>query len=214
MICQFKEREFVYFASGQVKTLPEQALHDSYLIVPDGSVEGWNRLARLQRSMGFIQGLSAVPQIQQNINYEPIVREAISSYDGRMVQSAFVPSNQKGANEYEDQVEVINTLLAPYNRPPFPAPVKPNEDQAARIKACIDWIEGCHKYGINVEPALVQNVTQHMDARFGLLQKQNPQAAQQLAGMYAQVLKAHETAGVPPQQQQAPQQPQLPPQTA
>jgi hypothetical protein len=61
---------------------------------------------------------------------------------------------------------------------------------------------------IPVEPDAVQRVTQHMDARFGLLMKQNPDAAKQLAQMYAQVLQAHQQAGLPMQPPQANAQPQ------
>jgi hypothetical protein len=123
LICQFKQRDFSYYAAGEVNELPEQALHDSYMLTPDGSVEGWNRLARLQKALGFAQGIAQIPQLAANVDFAPIAKEVIASYDARMVQTAYMPTNQKGSLEYQSRKsKAINSLLAPFNRPTFPMP--------------------------------------------------------------------------------------------
>ncbi len=192
MLVQFRGKELSYYAAGQVNQLPEQVLHDAYLIAPDGSPDGWNRMARFQKALGLAQVTNGVPYV----NPEPIWREVLASYGGGMVQKAFVPANQKGQSEYEDQAEKINSLLVPGSgKPPFPVTVKPQDDHASRIKANIDWLHAAGKMGVPLDPngarALQQNTAQHIQ----MLNQQNPAAAKQIT----QLLMQMESAGQPQQ---------------
>lgn len=195
MICQFKQRDFTYFAANQTNTLPEQALHDQYLITPDGSPDGWNRLARFQKAVVGIQTFNGNP----NVNMEVLTKEALTAWDGRIALKAFVPSNLKGADEYVSEVIEINAMLAPApGRPSFPAPVKPSEDHATRIKADIDWLMACAQLKVPVDPMAKMRVQQHMAQHFQYLQQQNPDAANQLRAMLQQMEQASMAAQVPP----------------
>lgn len=184
MLVQFNSRDWSYFAAGETNTLPEQALHDAYLIVPDGSVDGWNRLARMQKALALLQSVMGNP----NVNPEPITKEILAAYGENMVQKAFVPSNQKGQTEYEDQAEKINSLLVPGSgKPPFPVRVKPQDDHVSRIKANVDWLHAAGKLGVpldvNGARAVQQNTAEHIQ----MLQQQNPEAAGQIKQMLMQM---------------------------
>ncbi len=205
MIVQFKEREFLYYASGQLGQLDQSALHDAYLITPDGSPDGWNRLARFQKAIAAMQTFAGNP----NSSNEYWTKEAMAAYDGKaIIKGGFVPTNLKGADEYTEQLILIDTMLAPgADKPNFPAPIKPTEDQASRIKACIDWIQATEVLKLPQHPSEVQRVLKHMDERFGILKKQNPEAAQQLGQMLAQVLNP-QPQGQPGNVAPMPQQPQ------
>lgn len=192
MICQFKQRDFSYYAAGETNTLPEQALHDQYLIQPDGSPDGWNRQARFQKSLALAQATAG----QQSVDPEPIWKEVLNSYDGRMALKAFVPSNLKGASEYEDQASEILLLTA---MPPFPVTVQPQQDQATRIKCIVDWMHAAGAMGVPVQPSARALVQQNLMQRLQILQKQNPQAAAQIK----QMLQQMETAPMQPQGQPA-----------
>jgi hypothetical protein len=193
--CQYKERDFVYLATSKLNTLPQQALHDKYLIEPDGSPEGWNRTLRFQKAMAGMQSFGGNPFV----NMEPITREALAAWDGRMVQKAFVPANLKGKKEAEDEVQEINSLLAPPpGRPSFPASVEPGEDHVARTQAIIQWLEACMHMNTPVDPIARQRVQQHLAEHLQILQQQNPAAAKQVKAMLAQF------------EQQSAQQPQAP----
>src|ERR1700723_578588 len=188
MICQFKERDFAYYAAGEIGTLPEQALHDQYIITPDGSPEGWNRLQRFQKAIGAMQTFDKNP----NVDPEVLTKDALNAYDGRMALKAFIPTNLKGASEYEDEALIISSLIVPGSgKPAFPATVKPNEDQPSRIKAIIDWM---HAAGVKGTPIDQQSKTvlhQRLVQRLQILKQQNPQAAKQIE----QSLKNMEQAG-------------------
>lgn len=194
MICQYKERDFAYYAAGEVKQLPKQVVHDAYLIAPDGSPDGWNRVARLQKAISLAQTTNGVPFV----NPEPIWREVLAAYGDNMVQKAFVPSNQRGLSEYEDQAQKINSLLVPGSgKPPFPVTVKPQDDHASRIKANIDWLHAAGKLGVPLDPrgavAIQQNTAQHI----AMLREQNPAAAKDVTLLIQQMEMAGQPAAQP-----------------
>lgn len=187
LICQFKARDFSYFAADEIQSLPQEALHDQYLITPDGSPDGWNRTARFQKAIAAMQVFNGNP----NVDGEVLTKEALNAYDGRVALKAFVPSNLKGASEYEDEAVEINSLLAPGSgKPPFPAVVKPNEDHASRIKALVDWLHAAGTLGTPVDPNGRQRVQQHLAQHLQFLEKQNPSAAGQIKQMLAQMENA------------------------
>lgn len=174
MAVQFKEHlSFQYYAASKTGEMPQQALHDQYLIMPDGSPEGWNRMQRFQKAVAAMQTFGGNP----NVDSEVLTKDALTAYDANMAQKAFVPTNIKGASEYEDQAMEILLLTA---NPPFPVTVQPQQDHLSRIKCIIDWMHAAGKTGKPPTPGAVQlvqaNLKQHMD----FLQKQNPQAAKQL----------------------------------
>jgi len=188
MIVQFKERDFTYFAAGEVKALPEQALHDSYLIQPDGSPDGWNRMARFQKALGLLQAVPGNP----NVNPEPITKELLAAYGEGMVEKAFVPTNQKGAAEYEDQAEKINSLLVPgAGKPPFPVMVKPQDDHVSRIKCNVDWLHAAGKLRLPVDPMGARSIQQNTAQHIQMLEQMNPSAAREIKQLLVQM----ETAG-------------------
>ena len=200
MICQYKERDFTYYATGTVSTLPEQALHDQYLITPDGSPDGWNPQLKFQKAMAALQAFQGNP----NVDMEVLTKAALNAFDGRTAQKAFVPTNMKGASEYEDQAMEILLLTAAV---PFPVSIQPQQDQPSRIKCIIDWLHAANAMHIPVSAAGKLRVHQNLAQRLQLLAQENPQAAKQIKAQLQQM----EQAAPATQGQQPPQQP--PPQT-
>lgn len=187
MICQYKERDFSFYAAGSIATLPQEALHDQYIITPDGSPEGWNPFARFQKAMSGLQAFGGNP----NVDMEVLTEEALRAYDGRIALKAFVPTNIKGASEYEDEAVEINSLLAPGSgKPAFPAQAKPNEDHPSRIKAILDWLHAAGQLRTPVDPIAIQRVHQHLAQHLQFLKQQNPQAAKQLIRQISMMEKA------------------------
>lgn len=195
LLVQFKERELAYYMGGELGTLPPQALHDNYLIMPDGSPDQWDKQQRAQATLADLQSFAGNP----NVNIEVLTKRALAARDGRLAKTAFVPTNQKGASEYEDEVIEINGLMAPPpGRPSFPAVVKPGEDHASRLKACVDWLHACGQMQTPVDPVARQRVQEHMALHWQYLKQTQPEAAKQLVAQLAQM------------EQQAAQQPPAP----
>ena len=189
LMVQFKAMDFSYYAAGTIGQLPEQALHDAYLIFPDGSPDGWNRQKRVQMATQRLQAFAGNP----NVSMEELTREALAADDPRLAMKVFIPTNQKANSEAEDEALEILVLAEGY-----PAAVMPGEDHATRILVDLGWLA---KQGLNnvpVDPTARQRVQEHMALHWQYLQKTNPDAAKQLAIKIQQEM----TAVAQPQQPQ------------
>ncbi len=203
MMVQFKEREFSYYAAGQCSVLPEQALHSSYMITPDGSPDAWNPQARFQKYLMAMQAFQGNPFV----NMEVLTKAALNAFDGRVALKAFVPQDQQGADEYRQQIIEINSLLAPApGRPAFPDPVKPSQNQVVRIKAIMDWMHAAGVMGTPVDPMAKQRLQQNLAMRLEMLKKQNPAAAKQVQAMIQQMEQPQQASPQAPMGQQQIQQ--------
>lgn len=200
LICQFKERDYVYYSTGQLNTLPEQALHDSYLITPDGSPDGWNRQAKLQREVMLMNTFAQLP----NSNPDYWVKRAMSAADGQAALQGFIPTGLKDQNEAEAQAMELLLLTA---MPPYPAKVEPQQNQLVRIQTILQWLEAAHHLGKPMNPQAQQLIFQNLGQRMQILHQQNPaahKAAAQLIQQMEQAL-AQAPAGASPQAQVQPQ---------
>jgi hypothetical protein len=178
LILQFKRQDYTYWAAGEVGTLPEQAMHDAYLIDVDGSPDGWNRAARFQKAVARMQVFAGNP----NVNMEELTRDALAADDGRLAQKAFIPSQMKAATEAEDEAMEIGIL-----QDGFPAVVTPGEDHATRIKVLVGWMLKQQAMNVPVDPLAQQRVQQHLAAHWQYLQQAQPQAAKQVAAEIQQM---------------------------
>jgi hypothetical protein len=172
LLCQFKGGDFSFYAAGNIGTLPEAALHDEYLIFPDGAPDGWNRQKRLQMAIARLQAF----QGNQNVSMEELTKEALYADDPRLALKAFIPTNQKANSEAE--AEAIDILVL---KEGYPAAVLPGEDHATRILVDLGWLQKQGQIGAPVDPIARERVQQHMALHWQYLKQTNPTAAKELA---------------------------------
>ena len=172
LLVMFKGEDFSFYAAGKIGTLPEQALHDRYLIFPDGSPDGWNRAKKSQLAIQRLQAFAGNP----NVSAEELTKEALYADDPRLALKAFIPTNQKANSEAEDEAVEILVLAEGY-----PAAVMPGEDHATRIMVDLGWLSKQAINNVPIDPVARQRVQEHMAVHWQYLQKTNPQAAKQLA---------------------------------
>ncbi|HEV2319932.1 MAG TPA: hypothetical protein VGV18_09290 [Verrucomicrobiae bacterium] len=178
LLCQFKGTDFSYYAAGNTGTLPEAALHDAYLIFPDGAPDGWNRQKRLQTAIARLQAFQNNP----NVSMEELTKEALYADDPRLALKAFIPTNQKANSEAE--AEALDILVL---KEGYPAAVMPGEDHATRILVDLGWLQKQGQVGAPVGPAdpatmiARERVQQHMALHWQYLKQTNPTAAKLLA---------------------------------
>jgi hypothetical protein len=133
-----------------------------------------------------------------------MTQNALNALDGRTAQKAFLPTNVKAASEYEEQVIVINAVLAPGGgKPPHPATVKPEQDHIARIKANAEWMISMTQLQIPVEPMSRQAIMDNTKAHYEMLKQINPDAIAQVDQMILQIeqqaMQPPTVASAPPQ---------------
>lgn len=195
LLIQFKGTDFSFYAAGNIATLPEAALHDSYLIFPDGSPDGWNRQKRMQLALARMQAY----QGNQNVSMEELTKEALAADDPRIALKAFIPTNQKANSEAEDEALEILVLQEGY-----PAAVMPGEDHATRIMVDLGWLAKQGAQNVPVNPVARQRVQEHMAVHWQYLRQTNPTAAKMLAQKIAAEMQPKRPALAAPQMQPQP----------
>ncbi len=187
LLVQFSSGDFSYYAAGNIGVLPESALHDEYMIFPDGAPDGWNRQKRLQMAIARLQAF----QGNQNVSMEELTREALYADDPRLALKAFIPTNQKASSEAE--AEALDILVL---KEGYPAAVLPGEDHATRIMVDLGWLEKQGQTGAPVDPIARQRVQEHMAMHFQYLKQTDPAAAKQLAQKIAGAERQRRAAAV------------------
>ena len=179
LLVQFKSADFSYYAAGRIGVLPDAALHLSYLIMPDGSPDGWNAQRKAQRALARLQAYQGNP----NVSAEELTKEALYADDPRLALKAFIPTNQKANSEAEDEAVEILVLAEGY-----PAAVMPGEDHATRILVDLGWLAKQGMVGAPVDPVARQRVQEHMALHWQYLEKTDPDAAKQFKAKIAQAI--------------------------
>ncbi|HEV2452818.1 MAG TPA: hypothetical protein VGY98_01060, partial [Verrucomicrobiae bacterium] len=190
LLCQFKGADFAYYAAGGgsggatgapgIGMLPEAALHDGYMIFPDGAPDGWNRQKRLQMAIARLQAFQNNP----NVSMEELTKEALYADDPRLAMKAFIPTNQKANSEAE--AEAIDILVL---KEGYPAAVLPGEDHATRILVDLGWLQKQGQIGAPVDPVARQRVQEHMQMHWQYLKQTDPKTAKELGQKIAQMEK-------------------------
>jgi len=181
LLAQFKGGDFSYYAAGRLGVLPEAALHLSYLIMPDGSPDGWNAQRKAQRALARLQAYQGNP----NVSAEELTKEALYADDPRLALKAFIPTNQKANSEAEDEAVEILVLAEGY-----PAAVMPGEDHATRILVDLGWLSKQGLHGVPVDPVARQRVQEHLALHWQYLRKTDPEAAKDLGRKIAMEISA------------------------
>jgi len=189
---QFKPSRVTYFIGGELKQLPEQAMHDQYLVIPAGG--NGTKQERLQRAVSRFQLFKGAP----NIDQDELARGVIAADDARLVQKLVLGQMVRKGKESEDEAMEIGIMILG-----FPATVAPGEDHVTRIQILIGFLQKQHVTGAPVDPIAQQRILQHLAQHFEYLQKLQPQVASQLK---KQVMAMEQQATQPSNVAQLPQQ--------
>jgi hypothetical protein len=171
LMLQFKREDLSYLANGELKMMPEQALHEAYMLVPGGRSDAWNRQQNFGRAVARLQMFKGAP----NVNQDELVKDVIAADDPAKVKTLYVPQDVAAANEAEDEAQEISILTEG-----FPAAVQPDENHFARAMVLVQWLDAQHLRGVPVDPLAQQRVQEHLAQHIQLLQQTNPDQYQQL----------------------------------
>lgn len=190
------DKDTQYYVAAEAKKLPEDVLRtDAWMVEPSGSSESWNKGAQMQRAavryqmFGPSQGF---PQGHPNVNQGELAKSVMEIDDPRLVGRLFIETNARGQMEYEDEMEKVPAILlgAPFQP-------RPEQDQAPRIMAIMDFIAAQDAKGTVLAPDQMAALQQRANGNMQLLQKKNPQQAAQLQQQLA--AKAQNVIQMPPE---------------
>lgn len=200
LIVQFKSRNLSYYAAENLKTIPEQAMHDAYLTLPAGGSA--NKAQKLQRASNRFMGLKGAP----NVDQDGLVRDLLAADDARLIPKLLIPMNQKSQIEaFQEDVEL--GVMAGGR----PVPVMQGQDHATRIMEILGWLHAQQIKGMPVDPGAKQVIMQHLGQHMQMLKQSDPQAFKQIA-MQVKQMEAAAMAQQPANVAQMPgqQPPEMP----
>lgn len=202
LMLQYKRKELTYYVSDDLEVVPEQALHNDYLIMAGGATDDWDKNQRIQKAMNRYQLLAGKP----NINQDELVTELLSSDDPRLVKRLVIPQNVRAGTESADENTIINDIAPGPNRPSLPIPVLPDQDHFVRSKVILAWLDAAGKMGTPVSPVEKQRLYQRLAQHMQFLKKLNPQQYKMLE------LQIKQAEATPIKKLNQPVVPPLPPQ--
>jgi|GEM_PF-886307 len=209
---QYAAGDLQYYFAEALNTAPQEALHDEYLIEPDGSPDSWNKPARMQRAISRFQMLNGHPFIAQG----PLVKSVLQEDDAALVRELYVDPQAQVADQQEDQAMELCAL-----EKGFPAQVKPSDDDAVHIDVIMGRVELVLQTGEEISPLGWQRIVEHAQAHLQQMGQRNPAGAKEYQvkverlGRAVQSLMQEQAQQGAPQMQGMPEQPmggqELPP---
>lgn len=194
LIVQFKSRNLAYYAAENLKTLPDQAMHDQYLVLPAGGSA--NKAQRLQRAGQRFMTFKGAP----NIDQDGLAKDLLAADDARLIPKLLIPMNQKAQSEaFQEDVELI---VMSQGRP---VPVMQGQDHATRVMEILGFFHKQQVTGAPVDPQAKQVIMQHLGQHMQMLKQADPQAFKQIA-MQVKQMEAAAMAQQPQNVAQMPQQ--------
>lgn len=168
---EFKKADLSYYFADELQTAPAEALHDEYLIEPDGSPDSWNKPQRMQRAVARFQMFKGHPNIKQG----ELAKSVLQEDDARLVRVLYEEPQVQAADQQEDQAFELSILEMG-----FPARVKPSDDDLVHISIALGRLEMKLKTGDEITPLAWQRTNEHIEAHLQQLKARNPKALKQV----------------------------------
>jgi len=167
---QYARGDLQYYFAEALNTAPAEALHDDYLIEPDGSPDSWNKPARMQRAISRFQMLNGHPFIAQG----PLVKSVLQEDDAALVRELYVDPQAQAADQQEDQAMELCAL-----EKGFPARVKPADDDAAHIDVIMGRVELVLSTTEEISPVGWSRIVGHAQEHLQQMGQRNPKGAKE-----------------------------------
>ncbi len=199
-----------YLVAAEMKKIADiRILQEAWELLPNVSSQTWNKPQALQRAVVRWQMFGpskAYPQGVPWINQVELTKTILELDDPRLVQRLLIDPNVNAQAEYEAEEALIPAMLLGAQFQP-----KPEQNQAVRVKAIMDFVAAQDQMGRPIDPRGLDNLNLRMQALMQMLQQKNPQEAAQVAQSVMQqqqqasnVIPMQPAGGAPPPEEAAP----------
>ena len=197
LLNQFDETSLNYFYLETLQSVPQEAIHQDYEIIPSGSADGVNKTFHYQKALGRFQMFAQDPFVDQM----ELRKSVLEADDSGLVKRLLVDPNVKAADAAEEQAIELGIM-----RIGFPAQVKPTDDHPTHVRTMLDYLALKSSQNADTDPVELQRIQEHLGQHMAMFQEQDGKAAKQLAMEVAELSNAvnqQNQAGVAPQQDAA-----------
>lgn len=167
----FRKESLSFYFAEQLQQAPAEAMHDEYLIEPDGSPDSWNKPARMQRAQQRYQMLRNNEYVKQG----ELTKSLIEEDEPRLVRRLYQDPQMRVADQQEDQAMELAIL-----EKGWPARVLPADDDALHIQIVLGRVEMLLQLGETILPVAWQRMNEHIEGHLQQAQKRNPKQVREL----------------------------------
>lgn len=179
-----QDTRFIF--EDQPSNIDEGALHDEYLISPNGSADSWNKGVQLQKAVARKQLLGTSPYVDQS----QLDKSLLELDDPRLVRRLWVDPNHEQADQAKQQAMEIPAIAQGY-----PIPVDPSDDDAIHVQTALQWAEAQGNKGAPLDPHAIAALKQHIGAHVQQAIKKDPKKGKMLANAVKAQIAPHAAAG-------------------
>lgn len=205
---QYDRKSLDYVLADELTQVSDEALHDQYLIAPNGSADGWNKSLQIQKSVARKQMLGQSPYIDQG----ELDKTILEVDDPKLVKRLWRDPGTASKNQMERQAEEISIMLLG-----FPAEVEPSDDDVAHLQSWSGFIDRRMHAQEPITPEFAKLMIQHeqsheqqMGQKRGKRLPQIKQAAMPYLQLLSQIAQSEQQpqnviqgpGGPPPPQQE------------
>lgn len=182
-----------YFVQDEMRELPRDLkplseLAEALKVKPAGTSESWNKPQQMAKTVARFQMWKG----DSRINQDELTKSVLEMDDPQLVKRLFAPSGEQSQRDYEEEGKIIPALMLG-----MPMQVLPEDDQAARIKCLLDFLQLTHMTGQSVNQIAMKGIMNRMNGHLQQLQQKDPKQAHQIGQAVHQALLAHPPQVVP-----------------
>jgi len=177
---QYDKEALDYYYQGELLNVPQEALHDDYLIRPSGSADSFNKQLRYQKAVNRFQMFNNHPFVNQG----ELAKSVLEEDDPRLVKTLYVEPQLANNDHMEEQADEIGNMING-----FDVQVHPHDRHEIHLQALLFFLERKVKTGEPIHPELAALLLKHGRAHWEFLQQMNKQLATQMTPQVNQAVQ-------------------------
>src|SRR6266566_5261696 len=167
---QYDSKNLLYLLNDEQLTVPMDALHGDYAIMPNGSADSWNKPLQLQKAVARMQMFGGNAFIRQ----PELVKSVLEVDDPRLIKRLYQDPGQQLADQMEIQAQEISIMLLG-----FPAAVHQSDDDYAHLQSIQGFVDRRLSTNEEITSEFARLLVQHGGAHDqALMQKKDKRIGQ------------------------------------
>src|SRR5436305_1303970 len=167
---QYDKTNLLYLLHEEQVTVPQEALHGEYAIMPNGSADSWNKPLQLQKAVARMQMFGGNAFIRQ----PELVKSVLEVDDPRLIKRLYQDPGQQLKDQMEVQAQEISIMLLG-----FPAEVHQSDDDVAHLQSIQGFVDRRLQANEEITPEFARLLVQHGGAHDqALMQKKDKRIGQ------------------------------------
>ena len=181
---QYDKKDLTFRYAEDLGTVPPDAMHSQYSIMPKGGYDFQTRQFQLQKAVARMQLLGQSPFINQ----AELVKSVLELDDPSLVRRLVQDPQMNQQEQREEQAKELAAMLSTA----FPIAIKPTDDHKAHLEVLFDFQAAAENGFRPVDPAAAQAIGQHVQQHLKALAQIDPNTARAINAQLRKMAKAQE----------------------